>query len=43
MPGALTEPLFLTDPAEAQIAAGRPGQQVMARSLVRAIQEYFGR
>jgi N-acetylmuramoyl-L-alanine amidase len=37
MPGALVEPLFLTDPFEADVAAGRPGQQSIATGLVTAI------
>jgi hypothetical protein len=38
MPGALIEPLFVTDPFEATIAASAGGQQVIARAqrLVRA-------
>jgi N-acetylmuramoyl-L-alanine amidase len=41
MPGVLTEPLFLTDPSEAQIAADPSGQRTLAAALVRAIEEYF--
>jgi len=41
MPGALTEPLFLTNPSEAQIAADPSGQHKLAEVLVRAIEEYF--
>ena len=41
MPGALIEPLFITDPFEASIAAGPRGQQVIATGLARAIEEYF--
>jgi N-acetylmuramoyl-L-alanine amidase len=42
MPGALIEPLFLTDPFEASIAASAHGQQVIAGGLVTAIEGYFG-
>jgi N-acetylmuramoyl-L-alanine amidase len=42
MPGALIEPLFITDPFEASIAASRHGQEVIARGLAKAIEQYFG-
>jgi len=42
MPGALIEPLFLTDPSEASIADSRGGQQAIARGLAIAVQRYFG-
>jgi N-acetylmuramoyl-L-alanine amidase len=41
MPGALIEPLFITDPFEASIAASRHGQQVIAGGLAKAVQRYF--
>jgi len=41
MPGALLEPLFITDPFEATIAASSRGQQVIAHGLARAIERYF--
>ena len=41
MPGALTEPLFLTDPFEASIAASSLGQRVIARGLAAAVDQYF--
>jgi len=41
MPGAVIEPLFLTDPFEASIAASRRGQQVIATALAGAIEQYF--
>jgi N-acetylmuramoyl-L-alanine amidase len=41
MPGALIEPLFITDPFEATIAASRHDQQVIAAALARAIEGYF--
>ncbi len=42
MPGALIEPLYLTDPFEASIAASADGHQVIARGLARAIEAYIG-
>jgi len=41
MPGALIEPLFLTDPFEASIAASSVGQRVIARGLAAAADQYF--
>jgi N-acetylmuramoyl-L-alanine amidase len=41
MPGALIEPLFVTDPFEASIAASPHGQQVIATALAQAIGQYF--
>lgn len=41
MPGALIEPLFLTDPFEAGIAESASGQQVLAGGLALAIEQYF--
>ena len=41
MPGALVEPLFITDPFEGSIAASSRGQQVIAAGLARAIEQYF--
>jgi N-acetylmuramoyl-L-alanine amidase len=41
MPGALIEPLFLTDPFEGSIAAGTHGQQVIADAIARAVGQYF--
>ena len=40
MPGALIEPLFVTDPFEASIAASVHGQQVIAKALAEAIEQY---
>lgn len=42
MPGALTEPLFLTDPNEANVAATAGGQQAVAAGIESAINSYFG-
>jgi N-acetylmuramoyl-L-alanine amidase len=41
MPGALIEPLFITDPFEGSIAASSRGQHVIAAGLAKAIEEYF--
>jgi N-acetylmuramoyl-L-alanine amidase len=41
MPGALCEPLFLTDPGEAAVAESQQGQQVLAHALSHAIDQYF--
>jgi N-acetylmuramoyl-L-alanine amidase len=41
MPGALIEPLFITDPFEGSIAASSHGQQVIASGLARGIERYF--
>jgi N-acetylmuramoyl-L-alanine amidase len=41
MPGALIEPLFITDPYEGSIADSASGQQVIAGGLAQAIVQYF--
>jgi N-acetylmuramoyl-L-alanine amidase len=41
MPGALIEPLFITDPFEGSVAASSRGQQVIATALAQAIAQYF--
>jgi N-acetylmuramoyl-L-alanine amidase len=41
MPGALIEPLFITDPFEGSIAATPAGQQAIAAGLAQAVAEYF--
>jgi len=41
MPGALIEPLFITDPFEASIAESASGQQAIAGGLAQAIEQYF--
>jgi N-acetylmuramoyl-L-alanine amidase len=43
MPGALIEPLFVTDPFEASIAASAHWQQVIARAMAGAIEQYLTR
>ena len=41
MPGALIEPLFITDPFEATIAESASGQEVIAGGLAQAVEQYF--
>jgi N-acetylmuramoyl-L-alanine amidase len=41
MPGALIEPLYVTDPFEASIAASAQGQHVIARGIAKAVSQYF--
>jgi N-acetylmuramoyl-L-alanine amidase len=41
MPGALIEPLFITDPFEGSIAANAKDQRVIATGIARAVEEYF--
>ena len=41
MPGALIEPLFITDPFEATIAASGAGQHAIAAGLDQAVEQYF--
>jgi N-acetylmuramoyl-L-alanine amidase len=41
MPGALIEPLFITDPFEGSIANSASGQQVIAGGLAEAVEQYF--
>jgi N-acetylmuramoyl-L-alanine amidase len=41
MPGALIEPLFITDPFEGSIAASSRGQRVIAGGLASGIERYF--
>lgn len=41
MPGALIEPLYLTDPFEASIAASVQDQQVIAGGIANAVNQYF--
>ncbi len=43
MPGALIEPLFITDPFEASIAASRVGQHVIAGGIALALEQFLGR
>jgi N-acetylmuramoyl-L-alanine amidase len=41
MPGALIEPLYLTDPFEGSIAASTAGREAMAQGIARAVEQYF--
>jgi N-acetylmuramoyl-L-alanine amidase len=41
MPGAVTEPLYLTDPYEGSIADGTPGRQVISQGIASGIEQYF--
>ncbi|MDA8342841.1 MAG: N-acetylmuramoyl-L-alanine amidase [Actinomycetota bacterium] len=41
MPGAVIEPLYLTDPFEASIAATATGQSVIAQGITDAVVQYF--
>ncbi len=42
MPGALIEPLYITDPFEGSIADSSHGQTVMAEGIATAVEKYFG-
>jgi N-acetylmuramoyl-L-alanine amidase len=41
MPGALTEPVFVTDPFEASLVSRPRGQSVIAGALAAAVEQYF--
>ncbi len=41
MPGALVEPLFVTDPFEASLTASVRGQHVIALGIAEAVDQYF--
>jgi len=41
MPGALVEPLFITNPAQAQVASDPAGQRRIAQALASGIQKYL--
>jgi N-acetylmuramoyl-L-alanine amidase len=41
MPGAVIEPLFLTDPFEADVATSRLGQLTIASGVAKAVQQYL--
>jgi N-acetylmuramoyl-L-alanine amidase len=41
MPGALIEPLYLTDPFEGSIATSTSGPEAIAQGLATAIEQYF--
>ena len=42
MPGAVVEPLFITDPAEASIADSSIGQHAIAGGIAKAVAEFLG-
>jgi N-acetylmuramoyl-L-alanine amidase len=42
MPGALVEPLYLTDPFEGSIAASPAGQRVLAEAIASAVTQFLG-
>lgn len=42
MPGAVIEPLFVTDPFEGSLAASADGQQTIAGGIAKAVEQYFG-
>jgi hypothetical protein len=42
MPGALTEPLFITDPFEASVASSEVGRTAIAGGIALAVEQYFG-
>jgi len=41
MPGALIEPLFITDPYEGTIAASNAGHQAIATGMAQAVEQYL--
>jgi hypothetical protein len=41
MPGAVIEPLYITDPFEGSIAASAGGQQVIARGIANAVERFL--
>jgi N-acetylmuramoyl-L-alanine amidase len=41
MPGALIEPLYVTDPMEASVAASAAGQHAIAGGIAQAVGQYF--
>ena len=41
MPGALIEPLFITDPFEGSIASSATGQEAIAQGMAHAVEQYF--
>jgi N-acetylmuramoyl-L-alanine amidase len=43
MPGAVVEPLFITDPFEGSIAASTKGQDVIASGIAEAVEQYFAK
>src|SRR6202034_3660067 len=41
MPGAVIEPLYITDPFEGTIANSRAGQQAIAQGIARAVRQFL--
>ncbi len=41
MPGALIEPLFLTDPFEGTIASSSNGQRIIAQAIAKAVEQFL--
>jgi hypothetical protein len=41
MPGAVIEPLYITDPFEGSIAASTLGQRTIAAGIAKAVGQYF--
>jgi N-acetylmuramoyl-L-alanine amidase len=42
MPGALIEPLFISDPFEGSIASSAAGHRAIAEGMAQAVEQYFG-
>lgn len=42
MPGAVIEPLYITDPFEGSIANSAHGQMIIAQGIATAVEQYFG-
>jgi N-acetylmuramoyl-L-alanine amidase len=42
MPGAVIEPLFITDPFEGSIADSSKGQQVISRGIAETVEQFLG-
>jgi hypothetical protein len=42
MPGAVTEPLYLTDPFEGSIAASSTDQEIISRGVAAAVEQFLG-
>jgi hypothetical protein len=41
MPGAVIEPFFISDPFEGSIAASASGQEIVAKGIATAVEQYF--
>jgi N-acetylmuramoyl-L-alanine amidase len=41
MPGALIEPLFITDPFQGSLADSTAGQRAISDGMAEAVQQYF--